>query len=216
MKQLFFAILLVAGIGLFSSCKSTNADNYDSVWKPYSGTNWAQPSAIQNFSARDGGFTFAATISQTNAVDTLGVVLPFSPSMYVISNIESGSTAQFAVSASVSSPLDSMKLKTIVIDPVKHDTTRYAYFQFGRVRGTVQTSGINKVLTAPRAFGSDGVFTYAPSIHPDSCSQKITLQLIVNWNNYTGAAVLDTLKTTTISVQVKNMSLTVSGIAILK
>jgi hypothetical protein len=71
-------------------------------------------------------------------------------------------------------------------------------------------------LTQPRPFGSDALFAYSPSIHPDSCSRQIYIQLILNWKNYTGPAVLDTLKTSKISVQVKNMGLTVSGVDILK
>lgn len=218
MKRIFFLLLVGAAVCINSSCtKSTSSEEYDSVWRPYSGTAWTKPSSgLENFSATEGGFSFDATISSANTIDTLAVKLAFIPSQYIISNIESGKDAQFTVSATVSSVMDSMKLKTVQYDPVKHDTTRYAYVQFGKVSGIVRTYGKDNVLTQPRSFASDALYAYSPSIHPDSCSRQIYLQIILNWKSYTGAAVLDTLKTTKISVQVKDVALTVSGVDILK
>jgi hypothetical protein len=218
MKLNLSLLTVVAGALLLASCsKSTNSDEYASNWKPYSGTTWKKPATALNFSAINGGFQFDANISTANTVDTLGVNLAgFIPTMYQISNFETASDAQLAVSVSVTSPLDSMKLKTMIIDPTTHDTTLYEHFQFGRVRGSIQTFGKDSVLTQPRVFGQDALFTYAPSVHPDSCSRQIALKLILNWNSYTGRAVLDTLKTTKVTVTVRNMAFTVNGVDILK
>lgn len=210
MKQYFVLLLVGAGAMLTSSCiKSTSSSEYDSVWRPYGSTVWSKPSAIENFSAADGGFSFDATISSSNAVDTLGLKLTFIPSMYVISNIETANAAQFTISAAITSQPDSMKLKT-----AGSSGALYTFYQFGSVRGIVRTYGKDSVLTAPRAFTSGTLYSYTASLHPDSCGAQLNVQLILNWNLYTGAAVIDTLKTTKVSVRVKNMGLTVTGVDI--
>jgi hypothetical protein len=211
MKQFLALLLVAAGACLNFACvKSTSSSEYDSVWKPYSGTTWTKPSGIENFAATDGGFQFDATISTANTADAAGLKLTFVPPMYVISNIESGSSAQFAITADVVSQ-DSMQLVTPGTGGQK-----YTFFAFGRVGGNVQTFGKDSVLTTARSFTSGAPFTYSPSINPDSCSKRLSLQLVLNWKPYSGPAVTDTLKTTKISVKVKNMSLTVSGVDILK
>jgi hypothetical protein len=218
MRHFGFMVMVLAGACGLSSCiKSTSSANYDSVWKPYSSTQWVQPgSGILNFNADNGGFTFDVPITRANTADSLAVSLVFIPSLYIISNIETGGAAQFTISTAISSMKDSMHLKTIQIDPATHDTTRFAYFQFGRVRGSVRTFGVDSVFTQPRVFASGSLFTYAPSIHPDSCSKKIELTLFINWNSYTGPAVLDSLTATTVTVKVSDMALTVTGVAVLK
>jgi hypothetical protein len=80
----------------------------------------------------------------------------------------------------------------------------------------IRTAGKDSVLTAPRPFAPDTLYSYSPSINPDSCSREIYLQLTVNWNTYTGPAVVNPLTSTKVSVQVKNLSLTVTGVDILK
>ncbi len=212
MKHNFTMLLVVAGACLTSSCiKSTSSSEYDSVWRPYASTVWSSPSSASNFSATDGGFSFDASITSANVVDTLGVKLTFIPTMYMISNIETGADAQFTIFATVASKPDSMKLKT-----AGANGALYTFFQLGAVHGNLRTYGKDSVLTSPRAFVSDAQFTYAPSVHPDSCSKQLYVQLILNWNKYTGPAVIDTLKTTKISVKVSTMAFTVTGIDILK
>ncbi|MDD8016821.1 MAG: hypothetical protein PHP42_00460 [Bacteroidota bacterium] len=204
MKNLL-VVLFLAGISLFcSSCvKSTSSDKYDAVWKPYSSTIWAKQSAgITNFAAADGGCNFDATITTASIADTVWLI----PTMYNISNIESGKNPLLTISASVSSNPDSMKL----------DSAHYTYFQFGRLDGTIQTFGKDSVRTQPRSFASNTLYSYAPSIRPDSCSRQMYIQIILHWNSYSGPAVLDTLKSAKISVQLKNISFAVSGIDILK
>ncbi len=206
MKHFLFLLCMCAGACMISSCqKSTNSSEYNSVWRPYSSTVWERPSGIENFSADDGGFSFDVAVSASNLKDTLKFT--FAPAIYKISNIESGADAQLTISAAVTSKLDSMKLV---------GGTQYTFYQFGKVSGAVRTFGKDSVLTTARIFPSETQFTYKPSINPDSCSRRMTVQLFVNWKAYTGAAVTDTLTTTKITVKVKDLSLTVTGVDILK
>lgn len=217
MKHSLFLFIVVAGACLNGSCiKSTSSAQYDSVWKPYTGTVWTQPAGISNFATSDGGFQFDAVISQLNRVDSLGVKVAFIPAMYQVTDIETGSGANLTVFAGIVSIPDSMQLQVPQINPATHDTVRYIHFQFGRVTGSIRTAGKDSVLSAPRAFAPDTLYSYSPSIHPDSCSREMYLQFTVNWNTFTGPAVVNPLTSTKVTIQVKNLSLTVTGVDILK
>ncbi len=219
MKYLLLIAVFI-GTCVFMSCvKPTSSDEYNWDWQPYSKTSWFGSDGrteLSGIAAENGGFSYKATISNSNIVDTLGLLITTFPSMHVISNIESGSSAQLSIFATISSKPDSMLLSTVQVDPVTHDTSKYAYFQFGKVRGIIRTAGKDSVFTQPRAFASNILYSYQPSINPDSCSKRFKVQLIVNWNAYTGASVIDTMKTTTVTVQIKNMAFSVRGIDILK
>jgi hypothetical protein len=207
---LIFTMITVSII--FSSCvKSTSSQEYDSIWKPHSGTSWIKSSSsLGNFVSTAGGFKFDATITPVNQEDTTALMYSFyadnAPSWYVVSNIESASNAVITAAVNVSSIPDTMNL-------VAGGTT---LFQFGRVNGAVRTFGSDSVLTQPRKLQQNTLLTYSPSIRPDSCSRQLRIDVALNWNKYNGASAIDTIKSKKITIEVSNVSFGVYGIDILK
>jgi hypothetical protein len=207
MKHLFLSLLITIAV-VFSSCvKSTSSEEYNSIWKPHSGTSWVKTStAIENFVSTANGFKFDVTVTPATQDDTSSFYPTKGSSWYVISNIGTASSAAITAQVNVSSIPDTINL-------VGGGTS---LFQFGRVSGAVRTFGVDSISTSPRSLQQNTLLTYSPSIKPDSCSSQLRIDVVLNWNNYTGASAVDTLKSKKVTIEVSNVSFGVYGIDILK
>jgi hypothetical protein len=202
MKQLLL-VVLCAGILSFYSCeKSTDADEYNSIWKPYSQTVWARSgSAAEGFEPTTGGFTFIANIADTGTYS-----YTFIPSIYVVSNMTSASDGYVSFRAAMLDGPDTIALSAGGIQ----------LHSFASVSGSIRTMGADSILTGPKAFLSD-VSTKIPlSVNPDSCSRQLAFTVNVAWNPFLGGLTVNPLpKQKKIAIEFFNIEMRINGIDVL-
>lgn len=201
MKQLL-AVVLFAGIVSFSSCtNSSDVEEYNSIWKPYSETKWARSgSAAEGFSATNGGFSFKANIADTGTY-----VYSFIPEIYIVSNMTSASNASLSFHGRIIDGQDTLQLTA----------GGSQIHSFGVLSGTVQSKGADSVLTSPKTFGSTAA-SIALSVNPDQCSREIRFNVQVAWTPFTGGATVAPLpKTKKVSVEFFDVQMRVNGIDVL-
>ncbi len=202
MKQIYFVITIL-GICLFSSCtKSTDADKYNSVWKPFSETTWKRlGSTAEGFKATTGGFVFTANIADTGTY-----TYTFIPSIYIVSNMTSASNATLSFRGAITDGKDTVMLSA----------GGFQLHSFGTMSGSVQTRGADSVLTAQKLFVSNTATTFPLSVRPDSCSRELRFNVTVAWNAFTGGAVVNPLpKQKKITVEFYDIEMRVNGIDVL-
>lgn len=202
MKQSLF-ILFCIGIVSFSSCsKSTDSDEYNSIWKAYSETNWVRSgSATEGFKATNSGFTFIANIADTGTY-----TYTFVPSIYIVSNI---TTARNAVLSFRGAVIDGP-------DTVLLSAGGSQLYSFGLLSGTVQTMGTDSIPTAPRSYAGGVSTSMGLSVNPDSCSRQVKFNVTVSWNPFTGGATVNPLpKQKKVAVEFFDIEMRVNGIKIL-
>lgn len=226
MRTFFFLCSVLLLSLFFVSCEqTTGSDTYDATWSPSGdakNTPWKFPSGVE-FVQVDRGFQFSATVNDSMIGDSL-VRYTFTPSIYRISNMSTAKSATISFRARVVSDKDSVPV--LPSGKVAH--------QFGKVGGTVETSGDQRLITianvdsllasntvafSSKPFTSDITNTIALSVNPDSCSLMLRFRVALQWNPFTGTAdttVLPLPRTKKITVEVSDIYMKVYGLSVLK
>jgi hypothetical protein len=227
MRTLFLFCCISLMTLLFASCDSTTgSDTYDATWSPSGdskNTPWKFPSGVE-FVQVDRGFQFSATVNDLMLVDSQAVRYTFIPSIYRISNMSTAKSATISFRARIVSDPDSVPV--LPSGKVVH--------QFGKVGGTVETSGDQRLITIKnvdsllasntvafsiKPFTSDVTNTIALSVNPDSCSLMLRFRVALLWNPFTGTAdttVLPLPRTKKVTVEVSDIYMRVYGLSVLK
>lgn len=196
------SLLFIACAGLLAigSCATdSDSSEYDSVWKPYSETNWkVSGSPAEGFKATTGGFTFAANIADTGTY-----TYTFIPEIYVVSNMTSASSATLSFRSAIVNGRDTL---TMAAGGTQYHT-------FGSFGGTVRTRGADSVLSAPIPFAGEAPASIALSVDPDACSREVRFVVTVSWVPFTGGAIVGALPTKKkLTVEFSDIEMRVSGI----
>ncbi|MHB1049120.1 MAG: hypothetical protein ACYC09_03490 [Bacteroidota bacterium] len=202
MKQLLL-VVLCAGILSFYSCeKSTDADEYNSIWKPYSETKWVRSgSAAEEFKPTTGGFTFKANIADTGTYS-----YTFVPSIYIVSNITTASSGVLSFRGAILDGSDTIALAA----------GGTQVHSFAQLSGFVTTKGADSVDTAPKPFVSNTATLLPLSVNPDSCSREIRFTVNVAWNAFSGGATVSPLPTTKkVTIEFYDIEMRINGIDVL-
>ena len=187
------------------SCKPstpTGSDTYDPVWSPSGNsknTAWVAPSG-GTFTQIDGGFQYTVSLA-----DTAVGHYSFSVTPYVITNISTGKNANLSFSARV------------VPDSVQVTNASYAAWRFGDVSGTVTTTGADSLLHSTKGFSGEVTNSYPLSVSPDSCSENIKFDVALQWRNFSGGTPLNPLPhTKMVTIEISNLTMSVTGVSVLK
>lgn len=202
MKSYFLFFTLIC-LGMIMSCKNnTEADEYTSIWKPYSETKWTlSGSPAEGFKATNGGFSFTANIADTGTY-----VYTFIPGIYVVSNMTSASSASVSFRAKVVNGPDTLALAA----------GGTQIHNFGTVGGTIQTKGADSVLSAGKKFNANENTSLFFSVNPDSCSRELRFNVKVSWNPYAGGTtVLPLPKQKKVAVEFFDVVMQVNNIDVL-
>lgn len=200
--KLYLTLIFFAGVLSFSSCtKSTDVEEYNSIWKPYSETVWIRSgSAPEEFTATNGGFSFKANIADTGTY-----IYTFIPAIYIVSNMTSASDATISFRGAIIGGTDTLQLSA----------GGSQLHSFGVLSGTVQSKGADSVLTVPKAFGNTAA-DIALSVNPDQCSRELRINVQVAWNPFTGGTTVNPLpKTKKVSIEFFDVQMRVNGIDVL-
>ncbi len=202
MKRSLLIILSVGLLSFYSCEKSTGADEYNSIWKPYTETKWVRSgSAAEAFTPTNGGFSFIANIADTGTYS-----YTFVPSIYIVSNINTAKEGFLSFRGGIIEPPDSLALASG--DTVAH--------MFGSLSGFVRTKGADSMATGAKPFANNANITIQLSINPDSCSREIQFTVNVAWNPYTGGATVNPLpKQKKIAVEFFDIEMRVNGIDVM-
>lgn len=202
MKQSLLVILCIGLLAVSSCTKSTDADEYNSVWKAYSETQWVRSgSATEGFKPTNSGFTYIANIADTGTY-----VYTFSPAMYIVSNITSASDGVLSFKGAIIDGADTLALTA----------GGTQVHSFGTLSGTVQTRGADSVWTTPKPFVENAATSLSLHVNPDSCSRQIQFNVTVAWNPYTGGATVNPIpKQKKVTVEFFDIQMRINGIDIL-
>lgn len=199
------SLLIILSVGLFSfySCeKSTEADEYNSIWKPYTETSWVRSgSTADAFTPTNGGFSFVANIADTGTY-----TYTFVPSIYIVSNITTAKDGFLSFRAAI---IDSPDTLTLAGGGTQLHT-------FGSLSGSVRTMGADSIATSAKPFTNNASTTIQLSVNPDSCSREVRFTVNVAWNPYTGGATVNPLpKQKKIAVEFFDIEMRVNGIDVM-
>ena len=194
------------GMFLFGSCKPstpTGSDTYDPLWSPSGNsknTTWVTTSG-GSFTQIDGGFQYTATLADTGTGR-----YSFSVTPYVITDISTGKNAILSFTASV------------VPDSVQLTDLSYAAWRFGDVSGTVTTTGVDSTMHSTKAFLGESNNAYPLSVSPDSCSTNIRFDVILKWRSFaaSGTPLIPIPHSRPVTIQISNLTMTVTGVSVLK
>lgn len=202
MKQSLLVVLCTGILSFYSCEKSTDADEYNSLWKPYSETNWVRSgSAAEEFKPTTGGFTFKANIADTGTYS-----YTFVPSIYIVSNITTAGSGVLSFRGAILDGPDTLALTA----------GGTQVHSFAVLNGTVSTKGADSIATAPKPFASNTATTIQLSVNPDSCSREVRFTVNVGWNPFTGGATVNPLpKTKKVTVEFFDIEMRVNGIDVL-
>lgn len=202
MKRSLFIILPAVLFSFYSCEKSTEADEYNSIWKPYTETSWkTSGSAADAFTPTNGGFSFIANIADTGAYS-----YTFVPSIYIVSNITSAKEGFLSFRGAITSAPDTLAL---VGGGIQTHT-------FGTLSGVVRTTGADSVPTSAKPFANNSRTTIQLSVNPDSCSREVQFTVNIAWNPYTGGATTNPLpKQKKITVEFFDIEMRINGIDVL-
>lgn len=202
MKHIIFVIACVSICSMYSCKKSTDADKYNSSWKPFSETKWARSgSAAEEFKATTGGFSFIANIADTGTY-----TYTFIPTMYIVSNITSASNGILSFRGAVISGQDTVFLTA----------GGFQMHSFGIMSGSVQTKGADSVITSPKTFFDNVATTIPLSVRPDSCSRELRFNVSVAWNAFVGGATVNpSPKQKKVTIELYDIHMQINGIDVL-
>jgi hypothetical protein len=205
MKKYTVFILLMLGMFLFGSCKPstpTGSDTYDPVWSPSGNsknTSWVTSSG-GSFTQIDGGFQYTVTL-----VDTVVGQYSFSVTPYVITNISTGKNGNLSFTARV------------LPDSVQVANSSYVPWRFGDVSGTVTITGADSSMHSTKVFYGENSNSYPLSVSPDSCSKKISFNVVLQWRNFTGGTPMTPIgHSRPVTVEISNLTMNVTGVSVLK
>jgi hypothetical protein len=205
MKNYTVVMLVLLGMFLFGSCKPstpTGSDTYDPMWSPSGNsknTTWVT-SSEGTFTQIDGGFQYAVTLA-----DTAAGQYSFSVTPYVITNISTGKNANLSFTARV------------LPDSVQVSTSSYIPWRFGDVSGTVTTTGADSSVHSTKVFYGESSNSYPLSVSPDSCSKNIKFNVVLRWRNFTGGTPLNPIPhTRSVTIEISNLTMSVTGVSVLK
>ncbi|MBI2428099.1 MAG: hypothetical protein HYV29_04770 [Ignavibacteriales bacterium] len=202
MKQLLL-ILLSPLLVIGTSCtKSTDSNEYNSIWKPFSETKWTfLGKTPDEFKATNGGFSFAANIADTGTY-----TYTFIPSIYIVSNITTANDGALSFKGMITSNADSIFLSA----------GGYQMHSFGVLNGSIQSRGADSILTNPKSFNANIPTMVGLSVNPDSCSREIRFNVTVTWNPFSGGPTVNPLpKQKKIAIEFSDVQMRVNGIDVL-
>jgi hypothetical protein len=205
MKKYYLFILLMLGMFLFGSCKPstpTGSDTYDPLWSPSGNsknTTWVASSG-GTFTQTDGGFQYTVSLADTGVGR-----YSFSVTPYVITNISTGKNGNLSFTTRV------------IPDSVQVKDSSYVAWRFGDVSGTVTTTGADTTMHSTKVFFGESNNSYFLSVSPDSCSENIKFDVVLQWRNFTGGTPLNPIPhSRSVTVEISNLTMSVAGVSVLK
>jgi hypothetical protein len=202
MKQILLVIFCTGLLAVSSCTKSTDADEYTSIWKPYSQTEWfGFGNAVEGFEPTTGGFTFIANIADTGTY-----TYTFFPSMYIVSNMTSASDGYVSFRAAIMDGPDTVALSAGGIQ----------LHSFATLSGSFRSVGADSVVTAPTPFLNDVTTRIPLSVNPDSCSRLLLFTVDIAWNPFPGGLTVNPLpKQKKVTVEFFDIEMRINGIDVL-